>query len=63
MYQLNILNQSWPLIEATFDRTNSAEQTDIQQVDCAVQVVVESAYKSVRFLLISGAKNIPKSMK
>ena len=36
-----------PLVEVTADRTHSADQTDIQQVVCTVQVVVKNANKSV----------------
>ena len=36
-----------PLIAVTSDRISSAEQTDIQRADCAVQLDLESADKSV----------------
>ena len=38
---------SQPLIEVTANRTRSADQTDIQRVDFAVQVVIKTANKSV----------------
>ena len=35
------------LVEVKADRTRSADKTDIQKVDCTVQVVVETANKCV----------------